>query len=548
VPFENEHAGRMKAPGGFKADSFRRKKIAPGVSMIVGRKKGETTMTAQSVRFDKDKFTAAEARKWLADHDMKPLSFEAASSKEAELEKAATADPLAAEIPEITETEAKMYDDHYPAEPLVPMGATTFAEVDAFRQAQGVHEQVKELTTMFQTLSSNIMWDPTIEDKPGALRGLVDELDGLLADAITEKARPSALQRLVGKAKDLAASVAARLSPEQENAAGLMVWKEGGHHRWFAIFSNKYRDQDVPPEILSAKAHKEFVEAVDTGAAPYPELWHYHVPGSRWGIADWLAFEESTGFSLASGTVDKGHEKEAEAIMALAEPLAVSHTLEVLVRSKEDPTIIESYRTSEISDLPVLAAANKLTGFTLTKGAPYPMSIPADKKAHLLKVGLTPAKIEEIETDLTGKAKAAEAAGLQSKEAAAVEPAPPTPDPAPAPDPEPEPAPWAGDLAALRVEMATAITDVLTGQKAIADAVVLMAKSDEARIAKAAADTPALSIAALVMKNLSAIGTDAARVGVADMGLAKNKPKEATPADKSTGVPWIDEMIAGPAQ
>ena len=263
MPFPNEHAGRMKAPGGFKPDSFRRKKIAPGVSMIMGRKKGETTMTAQSVRFDKDKFTAAEARKWLADHDMKPISFEAASSKEAELEKAATADPLAAEIPEITEVEAKMYDDHYPAEPLVPLGATTFAEVDAFRQAQGVHEQVKELTTMFQTLSSNIMWDPTIEDKPGALRGLVDELDGLLADAITEKARPSALQRLVGKAKDLAASVAARLSPEQEKAAGLMVWKEGNRHRWLAVYSNKYRDQDIPPEILSAKAHKEFVEAVD---------------------------------------------------------------------------------------------------------------------------------------------------------------------------------------------------------------------------------------------------------------------------------------------
>jgi hypothetical protein len=325
-----------------------------------------------------------------------------------------------------------------------------------------------------------------------------------------------------------------------------MVWKEGGHHRWFAIFSNKYRDQDVPPEILSAKAHQEFVESVDAGLAPYPELWHYHVPGSRWGIADWLSFDQSTGFSMASGTVDLGHEKEAEAIMALPDPLAVSHSLEVLERSKEDPTIIESYRTSEISDLPVVAAANKLTGFTLMKGAHPTMTIPAEKKAHLLKVGLTPERIGEIESDLAGKAKAAEAAGLQSKEAAA--PAPPAPDPEPKPDPEPEPAPWASDLAALRVEMATALTDVVQGQKAITDAVVLLAKSDEARIAKQAADTPALSIAALVMKNLSAIGSDATKIGVADMALAKDKPKEKTPADKSTGVPWIDDMIAGPSQ
>jgi hypothetical protein len=174
-----------------------------------------------------------------------------------------TPDALAAEAKEIQEPTEKMYDDHYPAEPLVPMGATSFAEVDAFRQAQGVHEQVKELTTMFQTLSSNIMWDPTIEDKPGALRGLVDELDGLLADAITEKARPSVVQRLIGKAKEL-------LGVQPPSADGLMVWKEGGLHRWLAVYSNKYRDQDVPPEILSAKAHKEFVEAVDSGAAPTP--------------------------------------------------------------------------------------------------------------------------------------------------------------------------------------------------------------------------------------------------------------------------------------
>lgn len=507
------------------------------MSLILGRKKGAKTMTAQSYRFDKEKFTAAEARKWLADHDVKPLSFEAASEKEAALETPPVADGLEAEA---KETE-KMYDEHYPAEPLVPMGATTFAEVDAFRQAQGVHEQVKELTTMFQTLSSNIMWDPTIDDKPAALRGLVDELDGLLAEAITEKARPSVLKRLIGKAKELLG-----VQPAPEAGARLMVWKEGHRHRWFAVYSNKYRDQDVPPEILSSKAHKEFVEAVDTGAASYPELWHYHVRGSRWGVADWLAFDQSTGFSLASGTVDLGHEKEAEAIMALPEPLAVSHSLEVLERNKEDNTIIESYRTSEISDLPVAAAANKLTGFTLSKGVQSPMTIPAEKKAHLLKVGLTPERIGEIETDLAGKAKTAEAAGLQSKEAAA--PAPPAPDLEPAPEGEPTPAPWAADLAALRVEMASALTDVISGQKAITKAIELLAQADEARIVKAAANTPALSIAALVMKNLSVIGADAAKLGVADMGLAKDRPKEAPAAGKGTGVPWIDDMIAGPSQ
>jgi len=70
-----------------------------------------------------------------------------------------------------------------------------------------------------------------------------------------------------------------------------------------------------------------------------------------------------------------------------------------------------------------------------------------------------------------------------------------------------------------------------------------MAGSDEERIAAKAADTPAMSIGALVTKHLSAIGRDETRVGVDLMRLAKDKPKEAD-VETKTGIQFIDKLLA----
>jgi hypothetical protein len=389
------------------------------------------------------------------------------------------------------------------------------------------------------------MWSPDVEDKPAALRKLVDELDAKLTEAVAKE------QGILGKAKDKVFKVLG-LSPKMvqvdDSKSRLMVWKEGAQYRWLAVYSNKYRDDDNPPEILSAKAHQEFVAEVDAGRVPHPELWHYHVPGTRWGVSDFVAFDEGTGFSLASGTVDKGHEAEAEAVANFDQPLAVSHGLDVIERDAKDTSVIHKYRTVEISDLPLAAAANKLTGFSILKGA-QPMTLSADKKAHLAKVGLKPEAIAALEADLDGKAKAAEAAGIESKEATPEakpeverkDTAPITPEPVAPPTP----------VYATREEVAEGITaavkPLVEQMTALTDAMTKMAKSDEERISKAAADTPALSIAAMVVKNMSTIGKDAARVGVSDMALAKDKPAEAE-APKRTGIPFLDTMLAAEAK
>lgn len=81
-PYPNEHACRLRDPGDFQVDSFRRVSRESGgkkYSIIMGRLKGEDTMTEQAYRYAKDTWDAAAARKHCNSHD--GASFEAASGK-----------------------------------------------------------------------------------------------------------------------------------------------------------------------------------------------------------------------------------------------------------------------------------------------------------------------------------------------------------------------------------------------------------------------------------------------------------------------------------
>lgn len=78
MPYPNEHSARIKEPGSFTKDSFRRKNIATGIDIIIGRLKGKTTTTTQAYRFKAGTFIPSEARKWLKDHNIGFISFESA--------------------------------------------------------------------------------------------------------------------------------------------------------------------------------------------------------------------------------------------------------------------------------------------------------------------------------------------------------------------------------------------------------------------------------------------------------------------------------------
>lgn len=81
MPYESEHAARMKSPSQFVDGSFRRKKIAPGVSIIVAKNKSTGKVETQAYRFNRKQFTAQQARAWLKKHDVKPIKFEPATGQ-----------------------------------------------------------------------------------------------------------------------------------------------------------------------------------------------------------------------------------------------------------------------------------------------------------------------------------------------------------------------------------------------------------------------------------------------------------------------------------
>lgn len=81
MPYPNVHSGRVRNPDDFIEKSYRTKQIAPGISIIVAKLKSDGNkgpMTGQAYRFDKDKFTADEAKKWLKKNKIKTILFEPA--------------------------------------------------------------------------------------------------------------------------------------------------------------------------------------------------------------------------------------------------------------------------------------------------------------------------------------------------------------------------------------------------------------------------------------------------------------------------------------
>lgn len=79
MPYPNFHSGRVLDPSKFEASSFRYVKLkGTSVETVMGKLKGEKTMTVQAYRFPKGEYTVAEAKAWLKKEGVKPILFEAA--------------------------------------------------------------------------------------------------------------------------------------------------------------------------------------------------------------------------------------------------------------------------------------------------------------------------------------------------------------------------------------------------------------------------------------------------------------------------------------
>lgn len=146
-----------------------------------------------------------------------------------------------------------------------------------------------------------------------------------------------------------------------------------GKWYWVARHTNAYEDRDH--EILSEKAHEAYITRLDMGLVPMPELWAWHMKGTRHGQAD-------TVFGVGRMVVSVGHfDDTAEAQAAIgyyrkhAKDIKLSHGFTAPVWAFKDG-VYESYNTFEISTLPDKAESNPYTSFEQVKAMqPNPKKI-----------------------------------------------------------------------------------------------------------------------------------------------------------------------------
>ena len=114
-PYPNEHAARLTDPGQY--DSLRRENDAggPGIDFIYGIKEGESEI--QAIRFSSSRYSPAEARAWLTEHDFDPIEFEEATSDGEEApERSMTGKFQRAELTSFDEVEDRTYEFPFSSE------------------------------------------------------------------------------------------------------------------------------------------------------------------------------------------------------------------------------------------------------------------------------------------------------------------------------------------------------------------------------------------------------------------------------------------------
>jgi hypothetical protein len=329
------------------------------------------------------------------------------------------------------------------------------------------------------------------------------------------------------------------------------VWKDQstGQWRWLANYSNHFRDNDNPPQIISSESHKRFEEMVDKGLTAYPELWHWHVKGSKWGQSDWVAYDEDNGIAMAAGYILEGHEKEAMALAEADIEIGVSHGMPAeSIKLDEKSQVIDEHITVEISDLPLQAAANKLTSFYVFEKEQKEMAIPGRKKAYMRDtLHMSEDEIAAIESSNKGLSEAAQDAQIESKESDAEERNENVS--AETEVNETQVAQFvtaeqfAEAVAAITKSVSDALAD-LTGQVAL-----LQGEVKDVREAKEKESTdpraiPSASIAALIAEQMRAVGSKEAQVTRRET-ISKEGPEETSsePTQKYSSNPLLNDVI-----
>jgi hypothetical protein len=210
--------------------------------------------------------------------------------------------------------------------------------------------------------------------------------------------------------------IQSRLGRKQDDATGFKV--VGNHY--LTVWSNDFKDRDQ--EIFTRKAIDDYVDRVDLGIVPLPELWVWHIPGTRIGQAEkvarhghfvlsWGAFDDNEyGYAARDYYAKHAHEK------------GISHGYRYSA-SDFDGKHYHSFNTFENSPLPLGAEANLFTSLEGVKAIKMD-----EKKQQELEAIFGKDRTQAILANLDKRGKALEDLEVEFKDFTAPNPATPTPD------------------------------------------------------------------------------------------------------------------------
>jgi hypothetical protein len=328
---------RVRPPGDFEGDTFRRKALGKGVSAIMGKLSDGGEWAVQALRFDKDEWTMEQAKAWVKEH-----REEFAASAGAEL--------LAA--PETYRTVPKVLfrpgfwqgRDHTIAD-CVEMVRNFAAYADKFRPAVTLgHDpeqpMAKALGLPFDPQGypklgylEECWWDPAHDDEGGAVVGVFAGLPELLAQLINagryEKPSIVLASHVLDESGAMVDNVIAEVAFLGANPAAMWDQKDS------------LRVEPGPPQ--------------DTPMAEHVRTFASRLPGTMWAQATFAVVtmedggQGGTEMSDEKGKVVTPSAPSAERVMldGIVKALAVGGDTEVM--AKLEALVAQAAKSDELA-------------------------------------------------------------------------------------------------------------------------------------------------------------------------------------------------------
>jgi len=266
------------------------------------------------------------------------------------------------EVPEVKETEEKMYYDPYYG------GAMSFADMDSYHAALEKASDIQDLTYAFRGLVDNILSNAEILEKDVAITALATEFQQRM-QLRKETSEKGVIGKFIEKVKE-------KFKKPEPLPAFKLLKDADGNDRWLGYFTNNYKDKEG--EIASDAAHKEYAEYLDANPDKAPLFRSWHTPGTdRESRIDFWDYDK--GFFVVGGKLTSEEAAGLEKALAFTE-IGLSHGF----YGVKDGNVIKRYRTFEISDLPLAKAANGWTGLDLIQKEALSMN--KDKREYLVEV------------------------------------------------------------------------------------------------------------------------------------------------------------------